>query len=159
QGTAFADGPATLAPNYGLSVWTRASLPPWSTIPYSAGELPQVSIIPHRAGKIVGLAWNWEDAAPEGSQDGGWNEVLRRAVLAPPGAPVYVQYVDAASPDPIAPYLEWEQAARTIQEAIDAAWPGATIWVTNGTYATGSVAGYPAGSHLPNRVAVRQAVT
>lgn len=29
---------------------------------------------------VTQLAWNWENAAPQGLQDGGWNDVLRRAV-------------------------------------------------------------------------------
>jgi uncharacterized protein YdeI (BOF family) len=67
--------------------------------------------------------------------------------------PPSIHYVDAASLTPSAPYTNWATAARTIQDAVDAAsFAGAIVLVTNGTYASGGApAGPPYGS---NRVAV-----
>jgi PKD repeat protein len=48
----------------------------------------------------------------------------------------------------------WAAAKATIQAAIDVAIPGATVWVSNGLYATGGATNYPAGSGLTNRVAI-----
>jgi hypothetical protein len=63
-----------------------------------------------------------------------------------------VRYVWAENPAPAAPYLSWATAARTIQDAIDAAEsPGEQIVVTNGVYGTG---GRVARGAQANRVAV-----
>ena len=66
-----------------------------------------------------------------------------------------VLYVSAASVNPVSPYISWTTAARSIQEAVDAAAVGGTVWVTNGIYATGAQAVYG----MSNRVAVTKAVT
>lgn len=52
------------------------------------------------------------------------------------------------------PYASWSTAATNIQDAVDAAAVGDTVWVTNGIYNVGGVAGYPSGSMLTNRVAI-----
>lgn len=49
-----------------------------------------------------------------------------------------VNFVAPGSTNPAFPFATWETAATTIQDAIDVAVDGATIWVTNGVYATGS---------------------
>lgn len=46
-----------------------------------------------------------------------------------------VHYVMPENPNPIAPFLSWENAATNIQEALDVATaPGATVLVTDGVY-------------------------
>src|SRR6266849_3781489 len=66
-----------------------------------------------------------------------------------------VIYVDANSPQPTAPYTNWETAARVIQDAVDVALAGDQVLVTNGVYGLG---GRPLGG-ATNRVAVNRAIT
>ncbi len=47
-------------------------------------------------------------------------------------------YVWTNSPSPLTPYTNWTTAARTIQEAVDAAVDGDTVLVTNGVYGVGA---------------------
>jgi parallel beta-helix repeat protein len=77
------------------------------------------------------------------------------AEVAPPSTAV-THYVNTVSPTPTAPYLTWETAARTIQEAVDAAVAGDIVLVTNGVYATG---GRTVVGTMTNRVVVDKPLT
>jgi hypothetical protein len=70
-------------------------------------------------------------------------------------APASVRYVWTNSPSPGSGYLSWTTAARTIQDAVDAATAGDTVLVTNGTYQTGGRVIY---GSLTNRVAIDRAI-
>ena len=45
-----------------------------------------------------------------------------------------ILYVDPDSPDPMLPYASWGTAATSIQDALEIAADGHTVWVTNGLY-------------------------
>jgi parallel beta-helix repeat protein len=64
------------------------------------------------------------------------------------------RYVNLNNSTPSAPYITWETAATTIQDAVDAAASGDLILVTNGVYQSGAREMYG----MSNRVAVTTAV-
>jgi hypothetical protein len=80
-GTACAAGPLELPWNDGTSFAVVGSLPPGALTLYGQETTPgapagAVVLIPYGAGHIAFLGWDWFDAVPRGSQDGGWLEVL-----------------------------------------------------------------------------------
>jgi hypothetical protein len=81
-GTFFEGGPASIPNNNGTSMVAGASLPAGALNVYhdGAGE-SVVLVIPQGAGFIIFMGWDWFDAAPFGAQDGGWVDVLARAVV------------------------------------------------------------------------------
>jgi hypothetical protein len=67
-----------------------------------------------------------------------------------------VRFVNVANSTPAWPYANWATAANTIQDAVDAAFPGGVVWVSNGVYNTG---GRIAEGQLSNRVVIAKAIT
>jgi hypothetical protein len=72
-------------------------------------------------------------------------------VLLASNAAAAIRYVSLDSATPTPPYASWATAARTIQDAVDAADPGDHILVTNGVYRTG---GRTVDGLLTNRLVV-----
>lgn len=85
-GTAFAGGPATLADNDATEPFNSASLPSGAAVMYANGTDASVTAFTVGSGEIVHLGWDWFDAAPVGTQNGGWLNVLNRAVAEVAGA-------------------------------------------------------------------------
>ncbi|OUR65042.1 hypothetical protein A9Q79_03645, partial [Methylophaga sp. 42_25_T18] len=96
-GTAFASGPASLSDANGTYTWSVSSLPVGATVMYSAGDAAAVVVIPVGSGQITFLAYDWFDAAPVGSQDGGWLEILDIAVTQDGSNPADVSVFDNGS--------------------------------------------------------------
>jgi Ca2+-binding RTX toxin-like protein len=85
-GTAFAGGPASLPANGATEPFDSASLPSGAAVMYANGTDAAVTAFTVGSGEIVHLGWDWFNAAPVGAQDGGWNNVLNRAVAEVAGA-------------------------------------------------------------------------
>jgi hypothetical protein len=96
-------------------------------------------------GQFVVICRAFNDSHPEGVS----NTIPLTVIEAP------VQYVALTGANPVPPYLSWPTAATNIQDALDYAFGGGTIVVSNGTYASGGRAVYGA---LTNRVAVTRSV-
>lgn len=79
-GTPFGDDPSTLAALNGSSVLLTASLPGGAVGIYTNGTRSVVAVLPQGSGRIVFLGWDWYNAAPVGTQNGGWLTVLQSAV-------------------------------------------------------------------------------
>jgi hypothetical protein len=81
-GTPFAGGPSVLYENEGTYYIDVATLPAASDAIYthSGGAFASVAYIPQGRGVVVLIGWDWYNATPHGSQDGGWLEILRRAL-------------------------------------------------------------------------------
>jgi Ca2+-binding RTX toxin-like protein len=74
----FDAAPSYLAQHGSLHPIIGQTLPPGSKIHYSvgggthAGSAATIVEIPYGAGSIVYIAWDWFNAAPEGTKDSGW---------------------------------------------------------------------------------------
>lgn len=80
-GTPFEGGPAVIWDNSAVTELTSASLPAGTLEIYTTvGGDVSVGVVAQGNGAVVLLGWDWLDAAPFGAQDGGWLEVLRRAI-------------------------------------------------------------------------------
>jgi hypothetical protein len=80
-GTRFQQGPGALP--YFSSTAAITGLPALARVVYQefddVGAV--VSQIPFGSGQVIFFGWDWFDAAPRGVEDGGWLDVLNRAVL------------------------------------------------------------------------------
>ena len=81
SGTEFADDAATLSANNATSALTTASLPAGASSLYEVSGLSIVTLFSEGSGYAGYLGWDWWDAAPAGTQDNGWVQVLESAVL------------------------------------------------------------------------------
>jgi centrosomal CEP192-like protein/collagen triple helix repeat protein len=82
-GTPFTGGPASLALNSLTTMMSAASLPSGARVIYEQTDKAAVAMIPFGSGSIIFLGWDWFNAAPLGSANGGWLDVLNRAVANP----------------------------------------------------------------------------
>jgi PKD repeat protein len=79
------------------------------------------------AGDYAVVLWAYNESHPEGVSATVTIRVVAHST----------RLVAAVSVNPVPPYLTWDSAAQTIQDAVDVALPGDTILVTNGIYASG----------------------
>lgn len=80
-GTPFAGGAVRIWDNDATYTIDPTSLPSHAKIAYQGADgSVAVATIPQGRGMIVLLSYDWYNAAPHGSQDGGWVEILRRAL-------------------------------------------------------------------------------
>jgi hypothetical protein len=78
--TEFAGGPQELPANTRTRGLENASLPPGARRIY-VGELRSaVVLVPVGLGTVIYLGWDWFDGKPRGTQNGGWLDVMGRAV-------------------------------------------------------------------------------
>ncbi|MBF0346438.1 MAG: FG-GAP repeat protein, partial [Magnetococcales bacterium] len=85
--TSFSEAATGLPPNAQTIGLQTASLPQnalsvydFSTSDATPQNLSTVSIIPHGGGHVLHLGWDWNQAAPLGTLDGGWIDVLNRGL-------------------------------------------------------------------------------
>lgn len=79
-GTVFADDPASLPWDNGTYTIAKSSLPTGALSLYENGNNTAVTLIPYGQGQITFLAYDWYNAQPAGTQDGGWLNVLQSAI-------------------------------------------------------------------------------
>ncbi len=87
-GTTFAGDPADLPGNDDTDTWLTTSLPLGSDTLYSNGAGGSTVFgFQFGKGQVIMLGWDWEDAVPNGSQDGGWLQVLQSSISRTDGHP------------------------------------------------------------------------
>lgn len=86
-GTTFAGGPLSLPALPTTGGFELSTLPPGARSIYDDLVASTVTLFNFGSGQIVQLGWDFFDAAPLGTQDGGWLDVLDRAVAQVAGEP------------------------------------------------------------------------
>jgi Ca2+-binding RTX toxin-like protein len=87
-GTTFDDDPAALPDHLDTDAWVTSSLPVGATTFYANDATGStVAGFQHGRGQVILLGWTWEDAAPSGTKDGGWLQVLASAMSRTNGLP------------------------------------------------------------------------
>ena len=104
----------------------------------------------------VRLGVGWNVVTVEGTNTAGDAVSDHVSILRPYGGITPVHYV-ATNGAALWPYVDWNTAARTIQDAVDAASAGDFVLVGDGTYAAG-LRTRP-GEFLMNRVLITNAIT
>lgn len=96
-GTPFAGAPTVVPNNDGCVGIHTSTLPSGARGLYQGPATPAptttVATIPRGVGQLIFLGWDWYNARPVGTQDGGWLALLNAAVAVagtnlPPSAPV-----------------------------------------------------------------------
>ena len=81
DGTRFADDPVLITNVSACVTLLKTSLPPVARSIYESTGATAVALIPFGGGRIIYLAWDWFNAVPLGTANGGWLTVLESAVL------------------------------------------------------------------------------
>lgn len=129
SGTQFAGGPNPLAHQNGTGGLVTTSLPGGASSIYTSGSNTTVAILPSGSGNTVFLGFDWYNAAPNGTQDSGWLQVLDSAVkeVSNPSSPSTV-VADANGP-----YVINEGQSLTLDASGSTASPSATYeWDVDG---------------------------
>ena len=83
-GTEFEDDALSIPSANATNSLAVSSLPSDAKAIYTVGGNATVAVMPFGSGQVTFLGWDWYDAAPIGSQDGGWLQVLESALLPEP---------------------------------------------------------------------------
>jgi hypothetical protein len=108
-----------------------------------SNQLPSVSHSWSAPGDYAAALWAYNNSFPNG--------VSATVIIHVLANPMY--YVSQSSTNSVAPFQSWDAAATNIQDAVDAAYIGGTVVVSNGVYATGGGA-----AQGGNRVAVNKQI-
>jgi PKD domain-containing protein len=111
-----------------------------------SNQLPNVSHAWAAPGNHVVALRAYNDSYPAGA--------TATVIIQVSGASAW--YVRQTNAHPASPYTSWATAATNIQTAVDAAYAGGTVWVSNGVYQAGGRVVY---GSMSNRVAVTGPVT
>ena len=76
----FSDCVSTLPYNDALQGLIEESIPAGSTTIYKSSNSVYVVLMPYDQGTVIFLGWDWYNAEPIGSVDGGWLQVLYTAI-------------------------------------------------------------------------------
>lgn len=76
----FTDCVSTLPYNDDVSGFAEESLPAGSITIYKSSDSVYVVLMPYDQGTVIFLGWDWYNAEPIGSVDGGWLQVLYTAM-------------------------------------------------------------------------------